>query len=134
MTKKINRKKAKFSLGRLLIIAYALTMILGAWPTKVPYYIKGHEVGRPGRWALVIFGLFILGCDIFYNSSKERKMFTKQEESICPMCEKVFMLGQAPRDQNCPKCLCPLEPLKGFYERHPKRKETKEEWSDESPD
>ncbi|SDK73738.1 hypothetical protein SAMN05660337_1044 [Maridesulfovibrio ferrireducens] len=123
--KRINVKKIPW--GKVLVIAYALIIILGAWPTKIPYYIKGHEVGPLGRWALVTFGFFILGCVFFYKPSKKRKMFTKQEKSICPMCEKVFMLGQAPKDQNCPKCTYPLEPLKGFYDRHPELKDIKSE-------
>jgi PHP family Zn ribbon phosphoesterase len=38
--------------------------------------------------------------------------------TICATCRDVFETLKVP-DRKCPKCGADLEPLKGFYDRHP---------------
>lgn len=45
-------------------------------------------------------------------------------ERICPGCEQVVMEGIT-FDKICRKCNLPLEPLKGFYDRHPELRKSK---------
>ncbi|GAB7021812.1 hypothetical protein JCM12178A_03700 [Salidesulfovibrio brasiliensis] len=41
---------------------------------------------------------------------------------ICPRCECVFNREQM-SEKKCPSCNAELEPLEGFYERHPEKKD-----------
>ena len=41
---------------------------------------------------------------------------------ICPKCEAVKPHAEV-TDEVCPVCGAKMEPLKGFYERHPERKD-----------
>ncbi len=41
---------------------------------------------------------------------------------ICPKCDEAFQLKESSA-KRCPNCDTDLEPLKGYYERHPERKE-----------
>ena len=40
---------------------------------------------------------------------------------ICPKCEAVHPYAEV-KDEVCPVCEAKMEPLKGFYKRHPERK------------
>jgi predicted amidophosphoribosyltransferase len=41
--------------------------------------------------------------------------------TVCPHCETALPLAEA-RDGMCPRCGTPMEPLEGFYARHPELK------------
>ncbi|MGE4505485.1 MAG: hypothetical protein AB7D51_09075 [Desulfovibrionaceae bacterium] len=41
---------------------------------------------------------------------------------VCPECESVFPIEQY-RDGTCPHDGSPMEPLEGYYERHPERRD-----------
>jgi predicted amidophosphoribosyltransferase len=43
-----------------------------------------------------------------------------RRDMMCPGCQRVFPGPQAPSE--CPECRLPLEPIKGFYKRHPELK------------
>ncbi|QGY39239.1 hypothetical protein GM415_03575 [Pseudodesulfovibrio cashew] len=43
------------------------------------------------------------------------------ETFICPRCEVALPFSKVP-DEQCPHCHIPMEPLKGFYARHPELK------------
>ncbi|NDV24971.1 hypothetical protein [Desulfovibrio sp. JC022] len=53
----------------------------------------------------------------------------KEEEMICPKCQKVYMAGQAPANASCESCGITLEPLEGFYDRHPELKDAPEQFT-----
>ncbi len=57
---------------------------------------------------------------VWYGTIGHRLRYnTKKGLKICPSCQNLW-----PNDkQNCSSCNAPLEPLEGFYERHPKLKE-----------
>ncbi len=44
------------------------------------------------------------------------------EVFICPKCETALPFAEVP-NEICPKCQTKLEPLEGFYERHPELKD-----------
>ncbi|QGY39241.1 hypothetical protein GM415_03585 [Pseudodesulfovibrio cashew] len=43
------------------------------------------------------------------------------EMYICSRCETALPFAEVP-DEQCPHCHIPMEPLKGFYTRHPELK------------
>ncbi len=45
-----------------------------------------------------------------------------KETFICPRCETALPYGEV-AEEVCPECGAAMEPLKGFYDRHPERKE-----------
>ncbi|NDV23143.1 hypothetical protein [Desulfovibrio sp. JC022] len=125
----IKKISKHISLGRIIVIVYAVAVIVGAWPTETPRYYKGHEVGIVGRWATVVFGIIMFWCGVLYKFSKGGKNFTRHEQSICSKCQKVYLAGQAPANASCELCGINLEPLDGFYERHPELKDAPEEFT-----
>ncbi|NDV20313.1 hypothetical protein GO013_12930 [Pseudodesulfovibrio sp. JC047] len=68
-------------------------------------------------------GLFCAAVGIFMTIMAFRK---GQREYvavyICPECETAYPAAEVP-DKRCPRCTVPLEPLTGFYDRHPDLKE-----------
>jgi hypothetical protein len=102
------------------ILTGALCMILGVMIIHDPkmslgfYQIKsGFNV--PVGIAVIILGAFFIWTDVI----KPRK-----ENLICPTCEELFRCTESLGDK-CPKCRTKLEPLEGFYKRHPELKAKK---------
>ncbi|WP_170830296.1 hypothetical protein [Maridesulfovibrio ferrireducens] len=87
-------------------------------------HIKGNPVGLAGRWTMTIIGLILIGYSLFYKPKLPNKM-VELEDTICPKCETTFGIGEAPKNELCPNCKDLLEPLKGFYDRHPELKNIK---------
>ncbi len=79
-----------------------------------------------GRWAMALVGLIAIGCALFYRKPKTSKKVGYYENTICPDCGKVYIVGSGPTDDICTKCSVKLEPLEGFYARHPELKEAEE--------
>ena len=60
---------------------------------------------------------------VFFSfKSKEREMILQ----ICPTCQQTCPTKDAVSGK-CPQCSVPLEPLEGFYKRHPELKDDKEQ-------
>ena len=70
------------------------------------------------RWIIgVPFIIIGIISTIYYSRQKPEKygdIFLK-----CPSCY-YFYRDRDIKDKKCPNCLSDLEPLKGFFERHPK--------------
>jgi PHP family Zn ribbon phosphoesterase len=63
---------------------------------------------------------------LFVRKSLTKKYKPDPEVTlICPKCDEAFELTES-SEKRCPKCGTDLELLKGFYERHPERKENGE--------
>jgi len=63
---------------------------------------------------LIVFGIFSF-CAGLFTSRKKRDKY------ICYKCEKtIHKYGD--EKEVCGHCGIPLEPLKGFYDRHPEKK------------
>lgn len=72
------------------------------------------------RWflgpALIIFGSIL-----FWVVFRKKSENYKTEMYICPKCEVANNLNSTEK-LICNNCNIPLEPLNGFYERHPEIK------------
>ena len=64
--------------------------------------------------------LMLLGVGILYLSYKYRNR--KEQTYICPVCLKPFEVING-KKHICKKCQVELEPMKGFYVRHPELKD-----------
>ena len=72
-------------------------------------------------WNRVFYGMsfLIAGCVLIYVPLKKLK-YTWCEDKKCESSHEKNVSN----DQLCPHCNIPLEPLKGFYDRHPEFKTT----------
>jgi hypothetical protein len=108
-----------------VIVAFGLITIIGDGS-----YYKGFYVSPYAGYAEVVLGLIIL----FWIRVDSKNNNAKEEETICPKCQKVYMAGKAPANAACDSCGAKLEPLEGFYERHPELKETPEDYPQSEAD
>jgi len=104
-------------------IALFLSFISEKWGlqrTKVPETISWHEFFTERIDTVLIYTLsgFIIGY-IFHH-----KIFKEKKFSICSNCQTTIETGDM---LTCEKCGKKLEPLKGFYNRHPDLRKIKNE-------
>ena len=85
----------------------------------------GVPIPNIARWGLLCLGVYFLW-SAFFETTKEYVI----PNTICPRCQKPFR----PEIVKCPGCKLKLEPLEGFYERHPELKGSKEEYPDTMDD
>jgi len=100
-----------------LIIAGSLSIVLGSdiWMNKGGSLYR-QPVPEIAGIILIIFGLFLIILCIVRPQSVTSKKY------ICPKCEEI--LNHSGKEEvYCPKCGTKMEPLKGFYDRHPELKE-----------
>lgn len=93
---------------------------------------KQGPIGREQFWiiilgglALTIFGLtkaLFLFREVMSDNSLENGIFS--DHFICINCLEPFSSQQLD-ELRCPKCSGDLEPLSGFYDRHPNLREEK---------
>ncbi|WP_319759026.1 hypothetical protein [Maridesulfovibrio sp.] len=122
-----------------------LTLILAGWafffsgvltPITGGGKYKGFEVYNFVGYIQFVIGSIIL---IYLWRTRKEESFSSDkdhetEETICPKCQKVYMAGKAPANAACDSCGAKLEPLEGFYERHPELKETPEDYPQHEED
>lgn len=120
-TNKVTKRKLKQVGKTLLQIGGAVsTLILGIF-----VYFDTRACWRGVCWdwdgvnqiagpAIVVLSLIMIGIVLYSIKNK------KPEVVICPQCEAVFPFHKNETNR-CPGCGVPLEPLDGFYERHPER-------------
>jgi len=65
----------------------------------------------------ILLGLII----VWYGVWGHRRQTQNRNDFICPRCEKVYLT--ATNILQCRECNVPLEPLEGFYKRHPELKD-----------
>ena len=96
-----------------LIIAASISLVLGAdiWINKGGSLYR-QPVSQVAGIVLIIFGLFLLIFCVVKPQSVTSKKY------ICPKCEEIVERS-GKEEVLCPKCGTKMEPLKGFYERHP---------------
>lgn len=82
--------------------------------SKGQTYFKGFPVYWWTEYALLFFGLISLLLIL--------KKHKKPATYICQRCERTITFYNY-GDGFCPKCKNKLEPLEGFYERHPELKD-----------
>lgn len=65
---------------------------------------------------ICLIGLFMLIMTFRKGQRDYKEMF------ICPKCQTAHPLAEVP-DETCPECQTKMEPLKGYYKRHPELKD-----------
>ncbi|GAB7021811.1 hypothetical protein JCM12178A_03690 [Salidesulfovibrio brasiliensis] len=77
--------------------------------------LSGYNV--PLGIVVIMYGAYALTADMLPNH--------KESLLLCPKCESTFRHSQTP-DGKCPSCKVDVEPLEGFYKRHPEKKGEKQ--------
>ncbi len=91
----------------------------GWWSFKINTFIDFGETSSPVGYTMICVGAGLFGYSIFGK-------WEKLETFICPECEEI--VERSGEDEVfCPKCGTKMEPLKGFYERHPELKKKPEQ-------
>ncbi|ACS78201.1 hypothetical protein [Maridesulfovibrio salexigens] len=120
---------------RLIWIAIGLFMILydRPWAPHADVYSRGMQVSLSGRWLGAGFGLCIILGGLLYEFPKKKY---HEQGTICPKCQTPFGVehGRAPKNGKCPDCDVKLEPIDGFYDRHPELKDEKNEFPEDLMD
>ncbi len=106
------------------MIAKSKILIFGIFAVTFGIYIwinqGGYLYGQPIPLivgpALIVFGLI----NIVFGFLRSNK--TTITECICPECEKTIEIIGECKISSCSACGIVLEPLEGFYERHPEKK------------
>jgi sulfite exporter TauE/SafE len=100
---------------RSLIIAGIVSSAIGCdiWISKGGI-IYQQQVPQYAGIVLIVFGVLSFGVGLFTH----RKINVKY---ICYRCEKIVN-HSADEKKVCDNCRTQLEPLKGFYDRHPEKK------------
>ncbi|WP_031484447.1 hypothetical protein [Maridesulfovibrio frigidus] len=115
--------KRWYYLGLSLIVIYALS----PWDSgEVFYYKGGVPITLIGRWFGVAFFALVGIYAIRGRPKSNNDHRGLYEDHICPKCERVFLKGENPDKHMCPDCKVELEPLEGFYDRHPELKDDEE--------
>ena len=101
------------------LVAFGLLFIfLGAKTLHKQLYMWGDvPIPQVTGWLEIPVGIWILYIAIWGHrpySNRDRR------DTMCPGCQRVFPGPQAPSE--CPECRLLLEPIKGFYKRHPELK------------
>jgi len=68
---------------------------------------------------LIVSGVFTLV--FLWQKGKDKETADNASVRICPKCEEVVAYYE--KQRTCPVCNIKLEPLEGFYERHPELKD-----------
>ncbi|WP_319759023.1 hypothetical protein [Maridesulfovibrio sp.] len=120
---------------KIFLILFGLLFIIGGLFTLDGGSLyKGIPVMKIAGWSQLGAGFFWVWYALLYKRSSDMRKVAKEEETICPKCQKVYMAGKAPDNAACDSCGAKLEPLEGFYERHPELKETPEDYPQQEED
>jgi hypothetical protein len=85
----------------------------GWWSPRGNMYIGYGDTKTPIGILAIIIGVLLCINAIFGK-------WKKPQVYICPECEEI--VERSGDEVFCPKCGTKMEPLKGFYERHPELK------------
>ncbi len=104
------KKRIAFTIGGIIscIIGFDI------W-TKKGGLLYHQPVPRISGIVLFGFGLTMIITGLFRPKS------FKQTKYICNKCKQITTVFNS-TEINCPVCGTKMEPLKGFYERHPEKK------------
>ncbi|WP_320172320.1 hypothetical protein [Maridesulfovibrio sp.] len=120
---------------KIFLILFGVLAIAGGLATLSGGSLyKGIPVMKIAGWTQLAAGIFWIWYALFYKRSTNMVKVAKEEETICPKCQKVYMAGQAPANTSCESCGVNLEPLEGFYDRHPELRDKKDEAPDDLMD
>lgn len=115
------RKKLTFclvlSILVLIIMVIMLKFGIDSWQARIDSHTWPEIVDKLPKILTIVSVSFILAL-FFFGFERENYYI------ICPKCLKVYQRFDV-YEKKCPKCLVGVEPLKGFYERHPGLKSKK---------
>lgn len=100
-----------------------VNLLIGYEIATTPYWCSKHwpfcwdwsAYNVPLGIGVGIGGLIMFTFAFRKNKNGVRGIF------ICPQCETALPYAEVP-DETCPKCQIKMEPLDGFYDRHPELK------------
>ena len=134
---KQNNNQAGLSIyKRIAYFMAGLAAIIMTYPLgeNLEVYMKGGPVGIAGRWSISGFGFLLMLYSFFCKQLINPKEWNMYEETICPTCTRVYEKGRGRSGGKCQDCDVYLEPLKGFYDRHPKLRDVEENIPDKIED
>ncbi|SMF23549.1 hypothetical protein [Desulfovibrio gilichinskyi] len=113
----------KFKWGPIL---FGIVAIEESHPFSMsfPTYTRGVLLSEKARIIMIVAGLLCIIYGIFSQKTNNEL----QEATICPKCQTPFGVGLGLgvkkdfQHEFCPQCKVKLEPLNGFYKRHPELK------------
>ncbi len=115
--------------SRVMYISTGILFILWSMPfcSSTSSSFRMVSLNYLARWCMTIFGFVSIAYGLFKNNFKS----DNSQGLICPVCEKSFSPGifRTPKNKLCPNCKIKLEPIEGFYDRHPELKEDTNEKS-----
>ncbi|WP_320172309.1 hypothetical protein [Maridesulfovibrio sp.] len=113
------------NMERLLYVVAGLVTISSSkpWDTHIDIFIRGGRLIMPVRWGLTFLGIFFVFFGLLHKFPKKYH----EEGLICPKCLTPYGLGRAPKSGKCKNCDVELEPIDGFYDRHPELRDKKDE-------
>lgn len=103
------------------ILGMGLGLITEKWGIgrgRPPYTISWIEFFSERLDNVLIMSLLAFGAGYLISGT----LGHDSEHLICPRCQTPYNNNDVTH-QACPKCLVKLEPIKGFYKRHPEFKE-----------
>ncbi len=105
--------------GGIILILMGISIYLCPryYDFKYARYVDFTGYNKPYGIALAAAGILFIWKSLTKEYKPDRKVTL-----ICPKCDEAFELKES-SDKRCPKCGTDIEPLKGFYERHPERKQ-----------
>ena len=104
----MNDKKLNILAGLVTIFSGYITY-RDSWE-----HLYGFKVPKSLGVLLICFGFLCIAFGIF----KKKTISSYKTILKCPKCLKVFREADV-ENNRCPSCGFELEPLKGFFERHP---------------
>lgn len=116
------RIKAKLNpiliLGGVASLAYGIFHLFVSEYRDYQYWYHVDLGENQYYWAAteIAFSLFLFWLAWY------KRFDRKETHVICPQCESVFSKWEF-KDGRCPHDKAELEPMNGYYERHPERKD-----------
>tara|TARA_B100000683_G_scaffold269232_1_gene305831 strand:+ start:1186 stop:1539 length:354 start_codon:yes stop_codon:yes gene_type:complete len=101
-----------FGLGAVWVIYGLGVLDDSVLPTKHGFKVDVGMFKYPMGLTSLLCGLIVIAIAV------SRKAKHDHSNWICPKCEMAVMRSSLVEDK-CPNCSVLMEPLKGFYKRHP---------------
>ncbi|SDK48799.1 hypothetical protein SAMN05660337_0611 [Maridesulfovibrio ferrireducens] len=126
MKNKIIKKKNSSIFIRIFLIVGGIFGIFAAAPwnkENILYHRGGYPTDTTANWAITVLCTIAIVYAVLDKSTIKDRGLGLYTDHICPNCEQVFLKGEKPNNNLCSKCKVQIEPLEGFYKRHPELKD-----------
>lgn len=105
--------------GLVTFLGYVVSLEGGFYSSKYGRYFEFGRLSWFYGGVLILSGLALIWVGIRPKNKGSRKSSTM----VCPKCESPYDVRKH-RATTCDTCDVSLEPLKGFYDRHPELKKS----------